>query len=212
VSGWTAADVHAWQVLAPLAGEYLPWSSAALRPSALVAILNDVVVHDRRRGVELGGGISTVYLARLLARRGRGELVTLEHDEGWLAFLGEALARERLLERVTLAHAPLAPHPLAWEGEWYDPAALPDGPIDLLVVDGPPAWEPGTERARYPALPALLDRLADDATVVLDDLPRPGEQAVLDRWEAETPWRFERRFEDGGIAIARAGGLPLLGA
>jgi predicted O-methyltransferase YrrM len=212
VSGWTAADQHAWQVLAPLAGEYLPWSSAALRPSALVAVLNDIVVHDRASVLECGGGISTVYIARLLTRRGRGELVTLEHDDGWVAFLREALARERLVERVTLVHAPLAEHPLAWEGEWYDEAALPDGPIDLLVVDGPPAWAPGTERARYPALPVLLDRLTAEATVVLDDLARPGEQAVLERWEAETAWRFERRHEDGGIAIGRAGGLAPLGA
>jgi hypothetical protein len=214
VVGWSAADLHAWQVLAPLAGGYLPWSSAAIRPSALVAVLNDVVVHERTCVFECGGGVSTVYVARLLAQRGRGRLVTLEHDARWVAFLGDALARERLHERVALVHARLGVHPLAWEGGWYDPvalaAALPDEPIDLLLVDGPPAWAPGTERARYPALPALLDRLADDATVVLDDLHRAGERAVLERWEAETPWRFERRAEPGGIAIARGRGLAPL--
>jgi hypothetical protein len=55
------------------------------------------------------------------------------------------------------------------------------------VLDGPPAWRPEPERARYPALPVLAYWLTADATVVLDDLPRPGELAVPDRWEAQTP-------------------------
>jgi len=211
-AGWSAADLHAWQVLAPLAGGYLPWSSAAIRPSVLVVVLNDVAGHDRTCVFECGGGVSTVYLARLLAQRGRGRLITLEHDARWVAVLGDAraLARERVHERVALVHAQLGVRPFACEGGWYDPvalaAALPGEPIDLLLVDGPPAWAPGTERARYQALPALLDRLTDDANVVLDDLQRAGEWAVLERWEAETPWRFERRAEPGGIAIARGQG------
>jgi hypothetical protein len=31
--------------------------------------------------------------------------------------------------------------------------------------------------------------------VVLDDIDRPGERWVLDAWERETPYRFERRPE-----------------
>jgi len=135
VVGWTAADLHAWQMLAPLAGGYLPWSSAAIRPSALVAVLNDVAVHDRTVVLECGGGVSTVYLARLLAHRSRGRLITLEHDARWVAFLNDALTREGLHERVALVPAPLGVHPLAWEDGWYDAvalaAALPDEPIEL---------------------------------------------------------------------------------
>ena len=211
---WSAVDLHAWHVLAPLASDYLPWSSASLRPSAVVAILNDLVVHDRRAVLECGGGVSTVFLARLLERLGRGLLVTVEHDVRWVRFLERTLARERLTHRVRVVHAPLGGHALAWGSDWYEEgalrAALPAEPVDLLVVDGPPAWEEGTERSRYPALPALLSDLAADATVVLDDIHRPGEQAVLARWEAEAPLRFERHEEHGGIAIARLGVDPPL--
>ena len=49
-------------------------------------------------------------------------------------------------------------------------AALGDELIDLLVVDGPPAYAPGDDIARYPALPVLRQRLAAGATVVLDDV------------------------------------------
>lgn len=211
-----SADLRAWGALTALPGRYLPWSSAALRPAALVAVLNEVEVLGRRSVLELGGGVSTVYLARLLAARGEGCLVAVEHHPLWAAWLERALHREGLDAVARVVHAPLAPHPLAWEGEWYAAEPLVDGlpgePVDLLLVDGPPAWAPGTERARYPALPVLREHLAADATVVLDDLHRDGEREVLERWEAETTLRFDRRPEDGDIAIARVDGTDPLGA
>jgi len=65
-------DMHAMQVLAPLlGGTYLPFSSASMRPAALAVVANDIVLHDRRRVLECGSGISTVVLGRLLAARAR---------------------------------------------------------------------------------------------------------------------------------------------
>ena len=85
-------------------------------------------------------------------------------------------------------------------------SALRGGLIDLLLVDGPPAYATGYGLARYPALPALHDRLAPGATVVLDDVERPGEQEVLRRWERETGLDFHRRAELAGVAVARISG------
>ena len=211
----TQADLHAWPVLAPLAIGYVPWSSGAMRPAGLVAVLNDVWVHERRAVLECGGGVSTVFLARLLGGRG-GRLVTLEHDERWAELLARQLEREGLDAHARVVHAPLEPHPLDLGcGGWYArgavDAALDGADVELLVVDGPPADEPGTEWARYPALPALRERLAAECTVVLDDIHRPGEREILARWETETDVRFERREDDGGIAIGRPGRLRPLG-
>jgi len=201
----TSADLHAWPALAPLQGSYLPWSSAAIRPSALVLLLNDVLVLGRETLLELGGGVSTLFFARLIAQRGAGRLVTIEHDPRWGGFLLEALAREGLTEHATVVDAPLTQEGAGWYDLSAVEAALPDAPVDLLLVDGPPAVDPGREEARHPALPALRDRLARDATVALDDLPREGEREVLARWESEFDLRFER-FEEEGIAVARTGG------
>jgi predicted O-methyltransferase YrrM len=149
--------------------------------------------------------VSTIVLARALRGRG-GRVHSLEHDSGWARFVGSWLAREGLEEVATVIEAPLAPHPLALDGlAWYGQAALrllPDGEIDLLLVDGPPAGDPGLGRSRYPALPALADRLADDAIVVLDDVDRPGEARVLAAWEEETDFRFQRLDEER-IAVGR---------
>ena len=155
--------------------------------------------------MECGSGVSTIALARALRKRD-GRLHSLEHDAGWAAFVAAWLEREGLTATATVVDAPLRPYPLSPdETGWYDTGALdrlPGSGVDLLLVDGPPAGEPGLGRSRYPALPALTGRLSDDAIVVLDDIDRPGEAAVLAAWERETPFSFER-LDEARIAIGR---------
>ena len=202
------------------AGPYLPWGAGTMRVAGLVAVCNDVVLADRRCVVEVGSGTSTVVLARLLRERWPGSEhrhVAVEHDAAWAAWVAAQLAREGLAEQTTVLHVPLAPHAHGQAGlPWYDDerlqsgldAALTGAPVDLLVVDGPPADTADKVLARYPALPALHARLEPGATVVLDDVERPGEQQVLDRWEREFDVRFERRAATAGVAVGRVGGVP----
>jgi predicted O-methyltransferase YrrM len=209
-------DADARHALGSLGGPFLPWSAGSMRPSGLVMVCNDIVLNDRRRVVELGSGISTVLLNRLraqLAPAGGFTLVSVEHDERWADWVTRQLWRETGDHDSVVVRAPLGLHPLA-ESQvgWYDGAALAAGLdaafgtdlIDLLVVDGPPAFDAGMETARAPALPVLWDRLAPGATVVLDDIERPGEQEVLRRWEGEFDVVFTRH-ETAGVAI---GHLP----
>ena len=197
------------------AGPYLPWGAGTMRVAGLVAVCNDVVLSDRRCLVELGSGTSTVLLARLLRERWPGgdhRQVAVEHDAAWARWVRDQLGREGLADRTTVLHVPLAAHPHGLP--WYDEgplhagldAALRGRPVDLLLVDGPPADTADKVLARYPALPALHGRLAPGATVVLDDVERPGEQEVLLRWEREHDVRFERRAANAGVAIGRLGG------
>jgi hypothetical protein len=205
--GWTTADLHAWQVLRPLLdlGGYLPWSSGAMRPAGLVDVLNEIVIGGRTRIVELGSGVSTTVLARLLRTRGDA-LSAIEHDLGWAQTVTDQLALESLQNSASVTYAPLEPSPHAADDlPWYAASAIAGvasgGAIDLLIVDGPPAFAAGSGLARLPALPALLDRLTPDAVVVLDDIERAGEQQVLAAWEQGTSFRFDRRAS--GIAIGR---------
>lgn len=203
-------DAAAWHALTPLSGPYLPWSSGAMRPAGLVTVLNDVWFRSPALIVELGSGTSTIVLARLLRELGTGHLLAVEHDEGWAARVQRQLDREGLTERVRVVRAPLRPNQRALDGcQWYDEDALMTaleasplgaGQIDVLVVDGPPAWQPGSEHARYPALGALASRLAAGATIVLDDVERPGEQTVLLRWQQEHGLDFDVR-PAAGLAL-----------
>jgi predicted O-methyltransferase YrrM len=222
LTGREFSDEAARDALASLPGPYLPWGSGAMRPAGLVTVCNDIVLNGRRRVLELGSGISTVLLARLLCQRsplGGFRIAAVEHDARWAQWVTEQLDREGTGSDVVVVHAPLGPHPRAQRGLcWYDDAALTGGvrtalggdPIDLLLVDGPPAYAAGQGLARYPALPVLCDWLAPGATVVLDDAERPGEQEVLRRWERESGLEFDRRAERAGVAVARIGGAGLV--
>ena len=202
------------------AGPYLPWGAGAMRVGGLTAVCNDIVLAGRRV-VELGSGTSTVLLARLLRQLwpdGGYRQVAVEHDAAWADWVTGQRAREGLTEGTSVVLAPLVPHARAADGLlWYDDdddvrrgldEALRGLLVDLLVVDGPPADTAEKVLARYPALPVLLERLAPDATVVLDDVERPGEQEVLRRWESETALRFERRDRSAGIAVGRLPAQP----
>jgi hypothetical protein len=209
------SDEAARVALGALGGPYLPWGSGTMRPVGLVAVCNDIVLNGRRRVVELGSGVSTVLLTRLLTQRcgpGGFRMAVVEHDPGWAQWVTDQLDRERIGHDVVVIHAPLLPHALAERGvHWYDPAAVAAGLdtalrgdlLDLLLVDGPPAYATGHGLARYPALPVLRERLAPGATVILDDVERPGEQEVLRRWERENGLEFHRRAEHAGVAVAR---------
>ena len=201
-------EARALTRLAPLLKGYVAWSPHAMRPSAVVSLLDDVQLNRRRSVVECGAGVSTIYLARLLDTVD-GHLWSLEHDADWAAVVNDWLQAEGLAHRVTLILAPLqgrdpGAQATGWYGKEYLDGALPDRSIDLLIVDGPPAYMPGAGLARYPAVPYFKSRLSQSWTVVLDDIQRPGERNVATRWARLLGTTFDWRLESG-IAVATAG-------
>jgi hypothetical protein len=203
-------DLLAMQMLAPLSSTYLPWTVSAMRPSGVVVVLNEIAVNGRQSIVELGSGVSTFYIGRLLQRLG-GRLWTMEHDERWADQVDQELRRQALDDVVTVIRAPLTPSSPGWPGEdgkWYERGKLTEtiagGPVDLLLVDGPPAYLAGREHSRYPAVPFFAPMLADDYAIILDDASRQGEQDIMERWERQLSITFERRLINGGIGIGRS--------
>ena len=67
---------------------------------------------------------------------------------------------------------------------WY-PMSLLKGieQVDLLWVDGPPGDT--CPFSRYPALPAIVDRISPNAEVWMDDTIRQEEKDVCERWAAD---------------------------
>ena len=197
-------DSRALGMLPPILSGHVPWTAASLRPGAMQVVLNDVLLGRRTAVAECGSGVSTLYLGHVLAQQG-GHLWSFEHDADWCETMDGLLRRESLGDTVTLVHAPLETG--SWSAPWYSEpvvdAAIAGAAIDHLLVDGPPSGSNGPADARYPALPHLLDRMAADSTVVLDDALRPGEQRVLSRWEAESDFRFKVRGISCDAAIGR---------
>ncbi|MGR3939136.1 MULTISPECIES: class I SAM-dependent methyltransferase [Streptomyces] len=190
-------DLASWIRLSPLLnnGPYLPFSVVSLRPSAMIKVLDDIALRDRKVLLECGSGTSTVMFARMMAQRGYGHMLSLEHDGEWADRVATQLAAEGLSEVATVIHAPLEEHPAAVKDvDWYAPKTVTEevgaytekhGPVDLLLVDGPPGWERGRTMARYPAVPVLWDFLAPGASVLLDDVNRAGGKEITERWKEE---------------------------
>jgi hypothetical protein len=148
----------------------------ALAPAALLGLVHLIRTRRPRRVLELGSGTSTIWMAYALEQAG-GTIVSLEHDAEVTARSRAAVAAHALVGVAEVREAPL--RPLALEDRtfpWYDLEALADmHDVDLLVVHGPPA-QTGPD-ARYPAMRLLEDRLAEAASVFVDD-----EDGVAGRW------------------------------
>lgn len=192
--------LHAtFQVRAPMP----PSRKWAASPDILLYLTSLVLDRRPRTVVELGGGLSTLWLAYALERVGQGgRLVALDHDAGFADRTRAYLAAHGLEAVAEVRTSPLKDIEL--DGEvwpWYDLQSLADvDHCELLFVDGPPGAT--RERARYPALPLLVDRLATRAMVVLDDCVRQDEKDVATAWRDGYPdWEFEELDHEKGTTV-----------
>jgi hypothetical protein len=189
------------------------------------AIIARNVEHGAEVVVECGAGASTLVIAAMLQRTGRGRLVSLEHDRAYAERIRRVVDAAGLGGRVEVVVAPLRPCAVGGrEVPWYDIAIATDalgGAVDLLVVDGPPQY---TRWSRWPALPVLHGHLADDATVLVDDGRTSAALATTRAWTRAFPdmqrywldslkgtWMLERRHAASRRRLADAL-LPVVSA
>lgn len=157
----------------------------AASPDLLREVVSEVLDSRPVCVVEAGSGTSTVIIAYCLKRLGTGHVFALEHDPVYAARTRKALIDHGLTEHATVVEAPLREQLAGGKRyPWYDISKLVlPGPIELLLVDGPP--DTVQQHARYPAVPLLRPFMAPGAVVLLDDGARADERAIAQRWVAE---------------------------
>ncbi|THV38640.1 class I SAM-dependent methyltransferase [Glycomyces buryatensis] len=144
----------------------------------------EVVERGRSAVLECGSGSTTVILAYACRAVGKGRVFALEHNPRFASATRKMLEERGLSEWAEVVDAPLTEVSVGGGTQlWYDPAVIPDQSFDLVLVDGPPGSV--GPQARYPAVPLLVDRLTEDAMVVLDDARRTDERDIGERWAAE---------------------------
>lgn len=184
------ADLRALHHLPRLDVHYLPWTTPALRPAAVATVLNEVIIHQRQQVLELGAGISTLYLANHFSKTDSdGYVVSVEEDGEWCGVVRGYLDRLNVSPQYyQVVEAPLCSYQNTSACEkWYNTdvlrSELQGQNFDLMLVDGPAAFEEGREMARLPALPFAYEYLADDFSVFLDDVERDGEEEISRCWQ-----------------------------
>lgn len=199
----SAVDSLALSLLSPIRTEYLPWTSSSIRPAAICVVLNDIMINRRHAVVEFGSGISTILMSDIIAKQG-GQIVSFDHNAEWLSIMHEILKARGTAQFTTLVHAPLTPCALARHNlDWYDltviEKALKRTKIQLLLVDGPEAYQKATAMSRYPALLAIQSKLDSNFSIYLDDLDRKGERKIYEYWRRRLGKGIQSNVEYGFI-------------
>ncbi len=167
------------------------WSAAA---DFVQIIVDEVLTTKPQAIVECSSGLTTLMLARACQMVGQGRVYSLENGSEYAKNCRDYLSRYQLNEIATVIDAPLVDTAVGDElYQWYQTTALPDIKIDMLVIDGPPGFI--QKHSRLPALPLLMERLADNCVVFLDDAARDDEKELVAMWLDMYP-EFEHQYLD----------------
>lgn len=154
----------------------------AMSPRGMLQAVELVDRPDVSLVVECGSGTSTLFLARAMQLKGAGRLISLEHLPEYAEKTRLALEDHALDEFAEVRLAPLEEVSVDDTSYmWYSPSTIADvASADVVIVDGPPQ-STGTW-ARYPAYPLLRGALNESAMILVDDMGRADERAMVDAW------------------------------
>jgi hypothetical protein len=203
-------DLSAYQLIqniVKLPG-YFPVTDSSIGFHTLLTILNDIILNKRQNIIEFGSGISTLVIAKLIKEDKLGcKFYSVEDNPDWISFMKDNISKNGLEEYVLLIYAPLEKTNLAVENNsWYSVKALEehipsDVKIDLALIDGPGAWRPEIKLSRYTAVPFLINKLADNFSVYLDDANRKGEQKIINFWKKKYNLDFNKINSKSSVCI-----------
>lgn len=182
-----------------------PWLRSWVASPDLLLYIYEIVLEKKPKNiVEFGSGFSTIVIAKALQQNGCGHITSLEHMNNFVNSIKFMIDGEDLSEFADIRHSPLITLNTSEEDSyWYDSSYLSDlSNIDLVIIDGPPAKT--CKHARYPAIPALINKLDRNALIILDDANRTEEKEIISRWQEEYELCVEIYKEfDKGLAVIK---------
>jgi predicted O-methyltransferase YrrM len=164
---------------------FLPFTTSSLKFRALACICNDLVVNQRKNYLEFGAGLSTILVARLIKKNGlKAHVYSLEEDKGWIEYIQHIIDKEGLTQFVTLFHLPTYPSSSLSQAYLYDFETLKSQldsstHFDIILVDGPAAWEKHKVNSRLGNAQFIANAIAPEATVFIDNANREGEKKLV---------------------------------
>ena len=164
---------------------YIPITPWGISPTGIVQILNHITIYKPRVVLELGSGISTVYIAKLIAQNGlTTRFYSVDNDQAWMNGVGEWIRNEEAADHVRFVHAPLTSE-LSYKGRqirWYETRALDQtvqkDAVDFLIVDAPSGDLP---YSRAGAFLYFAEEIASGTlSYFLDDAHRKEEKEIVE--------------------------------
>jgi len=176
------------------------WSAAA---DFLLVISNYCLSQKPQVIVECSSGTSSIVLARCCQKNTQGHVYSLENGAEYEKQTRQQLDDFSLAEYCDVVHAPLQDYNLDDVSfQWYEKKNLTAEKIDMLVIDGPPGFI--QKQSRYPALPLLHERLAEQCVIFMDDAARDDEKTIVKRWLKSYPeFQFEYVDNSRGCSILK---------
>lgn len=184
-----------------------------ISPDFLLRLHNWIRKNKPQVIVETGSGASTLVIADALRQNGKGQLFSFEHlkkygDQAWQTLVDENLTRWvdlRVGYLVAWNNDHLNPENSEKPSIWYPLNLNGIHHVDLLIVDGPPGGS--CHYARYPAVPALFNRLSANAEIWMDDANRQDEKDICESWAELYGFDLEYIPLEKGLArLVRSGG------
>jgi hypothetical protein len=190
-SRMASQDMQAMQILKQydIGNSYFPYTSFSLSPSTILHIINDLFINKRKVIVEFGSGRSTLFLLKFIQYHQLDtKLFSVESDLEYSSYLNDIVNSNNLnQDNFYQINAPIVESNFHYQGKnslWYEEEmvskSLPDN-IDLVIVDGPASSYDAY--VRYPAVPAIQQKLNKDFSIFLDDTYREAESSIAIEWE-----------------------------
>ena len=174
-----------------------PYTSSCLNLYKIHILINDLILNERINYVELGSGLSTLALGMCIKQNKLDCKVTsFEHDEYFLKIQNRNIEDLGLGNIIDINLAPLKEQKIAeFDCNWYDSELVKkricDQVFDLMLVDGPPAYQEKISMNRFPAIPMLFNNLEDNCSIYIDDSNRKGESQSIKHWEKSHRIKFQ---------------------
>ena len=204
----SVGDIHGMVRLMPYTEQLpLPFGGGwALTGDSAALLAHETILRKPTTIVELGSGVSTLILGQILANRGEGRLISIDHDEKWANKTRLAVDALGLENIVQVIHAPLVPTQIGEHSfQWYsmeDKVIEALRSIDALIVDGPPRQAGKGHAARFPAFPLFASKMSPSAMIFVDDAGREDERSMVEQWaKNDDQWNVEWFQTVDGVAI-----------
>ena len=154
--------------------------------------------------IEFGSGLTTLLVGLALKKNGTGKIVSIDQDEKYFDKTKRLISKFRLEDYVDLKLCSIETiHLHGKQRKWYATQFLDKiDTVQMIIVDGPPGSI--QDKARYPALPVLYDKIDKHFICFVDDYNRTAEEQMVDDWMNMYPdISLEKINTETGAALIR---------